>query len=96
MLTWVCGAVLTTNAPHPDKALDLIDALISKDAGLWLIDLGYGHSNSKAFAEAGAAKLARIGLPPDPQEHLTHGVFSRDNKRLEDLQQIFEQVKAGV
>jgi spermidine/putrescine transport system substrate-binding protein len=97
MLTWVCGAVLTTNAPQPDKAHDLIDALISKEAGLWLInDIGYGHSNSKAFKEAGAEKLARIGLPPEPTEHLKQGVFSKDNTRLEDLTQIFEQVKAGV
>jgi spermidine/putrescine transport system substrate-binding protein len=96
MLTWVCGAVLTANAPQPDKAHDLIDALISKEAGLWLIDYGYGHSNSKAFAQAGEAALKKIGLPADPSEHLKGGVFSKDNKRLEDLQQIFEQVKAGV
>jgi spermidine/putrescine transport system substrate-binding protein len=96
MLTWVCGAVLTSNATEVDKAHDLIDALISKEAGLWLIDYGYGHSNKKAFEAAGAAALAKIGLPPDPSEHLERGTFSQDNQRLEDLQQIFEQVKAGV
>jgi spermidine/putrescine transport system substrate-binding protein len=96
MLTWVCGAVLTSNAPHVDKAYDLIDALISKEAGLWLINYGYGHSNKKAFEAAGAGALAKIGLPADPSEHLKNGTFSQDNKRLEDLQQIFEQVKAGV
>lgn len=96
ILNWVCGAVLTANAPQPDKAIDLIDALLSKEAGLWLIDYGYGHSNSKAFKEAGAEKLAKIGLPPDPSQFLTMGVFSKDNRRLEDLQQLFEQVKAGV
>jgi len=96
MLTWVCGAVLTSNASHVDKAMDLIDALISVEGGLWLIGYGYGHSNSKAFAAAGEAALTKIGLPSDPSEHLKNGVYSRDNKRLEDLQQIFEQVKAGV
>ena len=96
MLTWVCGAVLTSNATEVDKAHDLINALISKEAGLWLIAYGYGHSNKKAFAEAGEAALTKIGLPADPSEHLKRGTFSKDNKRLEDLQQIFEQVKAGV
>ena len=72
---------------------DLIDALISKEAGIWLINYGYGHSNKKAFEAAGEAALAKIGLPADPSDHLKNGTFSADNKRLEDLQQIFEQVK---
>ena len=97
LLTWCCGAVLSSTAPHPDMAHELIDGLISKEAGLWLItQVGYGHSNKKAFEEAGPEKLAAIGLPPDPAEHLKRGIFSRDNKRLEDLQAMFEQVKAGL
>ena len=97
MLTWCCGAVLMSNAPQPEKAHELIDGLISKEAGLWLItQVGYGHSNMKAFAEAGAEKLAAIGLPPDPTEHLKHGIFSHDNKRLDDLTAMFEEVKAGL
>jgi spermidine/putrescine transport system substrate-binding protein len=96
MLTWCCGAVLTKNAPHPDLAHDMIDALISKEAGVWMINYGYGHSNRKAIAEAGAKKVERLGLPADPEEFLKTGVFSRDNKRLADLQKMFESVKAGI
>jgi spermidine/putrescine transport system substrate-binding protein len=74
----------------------MIDALISKEAGLWMINYGYGHSNKKAVAEAGAKKVERLGLPADPEEFLNKGVFSRDNKRLADLQKMFESVKAGL
>ncbi len=96
MLTWCCGAVLTSNAPEPEKAHEMIDALISKDAGIWLINYGYGHSNRTAFEAVGAEKLAAIGLPADPTKHLENGTFSKDNKRVEDLQAMFEQVKAGL
>ncbi|MDH3378405.1 MAG: extracellular solute-binding protein, partial [Gammaproteobacteria bacterium] len=45
-LTWVCGAMMHKDAPHPDKAHDIIDSLLSVESGVWIIDAnGYGHSN---------------------------------------------------
>jgi len=96
ILTWCCGAVLTSNAAHPELAHDLIDALISPEAGAWLIDYGYGHSNKISFDEADPQLLADRGFPADPTAYLQQGIFSRDNKRLDDLQQMFEAVQAGT
>lgn len=95
-LTWCCGLVLTAEAKEIDKAHDLMDAMISPEAGAWLIDLGYGHSNRIAFEQASEETLAARGLAKNVEEHLKNGVFSAENSRLDDLQQMFEAVKAGT
>jgi spermidine/putrescine transport system substrate-binding protein len=95
-LTWCCGLVLTSEAKEIDKAYDLMDAMLSTDAGVWLIDYGYGHSNRKAFELVSEEVLAERGLAKNAEEHLKSGMFSRDNTRLDDLQQMFESVKAGA
>jgi spermidine/putrescine transport system substrate-binding protein len=97
ILTWCCGLMLAQRADQLDKAYDLIDALISPEAGEWLImEMGYGHSNRKAFERVSDEALIERGLSKDPSTTLAEGVFSADNKRLSELQQIFEQVKAGM
>jgi spermidine/putrescine transport system substrate-binding protein len=97
ILTWCCGLVLMKDAPQIDKAHDLIDAMISPEAGQWLItQQGYGHSNSKSFDLVDDATLASLGLPRDPTTLLNSGVFSKENARLDDIVKMFEDVKAGL
>jgi spermidine/putrescine transport system substrate-binding protein len=97
ILTWCCGLVLMKDAPQVDKAHDLIDAMISPQAGQWLItQQGYGHSNSKSFDLVDDATLASLGLPRDPTTLLNSGVFSKENARLDDIVKMFEDVKAGI
>ncbi len=75
-LTWVCGTVLTSNAPNYDKAHDLINAMIAPEVGRYVIEeFGYGHSSSAAFDLVSDADLAARGLPKDPGELLDKGVF---------------------
>ncbi len=75
-LTWVCGMVLTVDAPHYDRAHDLLDALISPESGQWCIEgSSYGHSNRKAFEMFTPEQLKAIGLSEDPFEVLNSGVF---------------------
>src|SRR3546814_19385311 len=94
---WFCGLVLSPEAAEIDKAYDLIDAMIAPEAGEWLItQQGYGHSNRKAFELVPDETLAALGLPKNPSQLLSAGIFSKDNKRLDDLQQMFEEVKAGI
>lgn len=95
ILTWCCGLVLSKDAPHPELAYDLIDAMIDPRAGEWLIDYGYGHSNRRTFEIVPEELLADRGFPKDPVKHLQDGIFSKDNKRLDDLQRMFEEVKAS-
>ena len=97
ILTWCCGLVMSKDAPQVDKAHDLIDAIISPQAGEWLItQQGYGHSNRKSFDLVDDATLTSLGLPRDPTTLLTSGVFSKENSRLDDIVRMFEDVKAGI
>ncbi len=95
-LTWCCGLVLMADAAQIDKAHDLMDALLDPKAGEWLVNYGYGHSNNKTYALISEETLAERGLAKNIEEHLKNGVFSRENKRLDELQQMFEAVKSGV
>ena len=97
LLAYVCGLVMSSSATHTDLAYDLIDAMISPEAGQWLMtEYGYGHSNSKAFALVGDAKLEELGLPKDPAVLFEKAVFLQTNTRLAEMQAIMEEVKAGL
>jgi spermidine/putrescine transport system substrate-binding protein len=97
ILAWCCGLVVTSTSKELDLAHDLIDAMISPEAGQWLItEYGYGHSNAKAFDLVEPATLEEMGIPKDPSELFAKAIFSQENSRLEELQQMFEEVKAGL
>jgi spermidine/putrescine transport system substrate-binding protein len=97
-LTWVCGAMMLKDAPNPDKALDVIDSLLSVEAGVWLIDEnGYGHSNIKAFEAVSEERLAELGLSRDPSDLLDAGKFQvPQTQEFETaMNEEFEKIKAG-
>ena len=97
ILSWCCGLVLSSNAEHIDLAYDLIDAMISPEGGAWMVmEYGYGHSNTKTFSLVDEAALVERGLPKDPLPMFETSVFSAENARLDELQQMFEEVKAGL
>ena len=89
--------MLAKDAPNPDRAYDLLDAMIAPEAGKWLVEVqGYGHSNRKTFQVVDAKILAERGLPSDPSEFLNNGIMFKPNKRLEAVSSMFEAVKAGL
>ncbi|MEE8153520.1 MAG: extracellular solute-binding protein, partial [Phycisphaerales bacterium] len=97
-LTWVCGAMIHKDAPHLDKAHDVIDSMLSVESGIWLIDEnGYGHSNKKAFDAIPDARLAELGLSRNPIEILSAGKFQvpQTQEFETKMNQEFEQIKAG-
>lgn len=97
-LTWVCGLMMHKDAPHPDKAHDIIDAMLSKEVGMYLIEEnGYGHSNKLAFAAISDARLAELGLSRNPQDILGAGKFQLPQTQEFEtkMNQEFEQIKAG-
>ena len=76
-LTWVCGMVLASGAPHYDKAHDIINALIAPEPGIFLIEeYGYGHSNLKAFEAVDEEVLLARGLSKDPLSIIEAGTFN--------------------
>ncbi len=97
-LTWVCGAMIHKDAPRIDKAHDIIDSMISVEAGKWLIgDNGYGHSNKKAFDAFDDAKLLDLGLSRNPLDILNAGHFQKPQTQEFEtkMNKEFEQIKAG-
>jgi spermidine/putrescine transport system substrate-binding protein len=97
-LTWVCGAIIHKDAPHLDKAHDIIDAMISTETGKWLIGSeGYGHSNAKSFDLFSDEELTNLGLSRKPLEILSAGKFQvpQTQEFETKMNQEFEQVKAG-
>jgi spermidine/putrescine transport system substrate-binding protein len=97
-LTWVCGAMMHKDAPHPDKAHDIVDALLSIEAGKWLIgENGYGHSNSKSFDQFTDEQLTDLGLSRNPVDILSAGKFQvPQTQEFETaMNKEFEQIMAG-
>ena len=97
-LTWVCGAVIHKDAPHLDKAHDIIDALLSTEAGAWLIgENGFGHSNAKSFELFTDEQLAELGLSRNPEDILAAGKFQiPQTQEFETaMNDEFEKIKAG-
>lgn len=97
-LTWVCGAIIHKDAPHLDKAHDIIDAMISTETGKYLIGSeGYGHSNAKSFDLFSDEELTNLGLSRKPLEILSAGKFQvpQTQEFETKMNQEFEQVKAG-
>ncbi len=97
-LTWVCGAMMHKDAPHPDKAHDIVDALLSTATGMWLIgENGYGHSNTKSFGLFSDDELAELGLSRNPADILSAGKFQvPQTQEFETaMNKEFEKIKAG-
>jgi spermidine/putrescine transport system substrate-binding protein len=98
-MTWACGFGLTPWAKDLDRSYDFIDAMLSPSAGVWEItDWGLGHANKKAFGMVDATDLADRGLPmPDNLDaFLASGSFQEAIQNEPELQEIFEEVKAGL
>jgi spermidine/putrescine transport system substrate-binding protein len=90
IISYCCGLVLTSEATAIDEAYGMMDALLAPQTGKWVIEtLGYGHSNSFAFDLADEGALAAIGLPRDPTEIPTHGLFEREFPNPTALREMF-------
>ncbi len=97
-LTWVCGAMIHVNAPHVDKAHDVIDSLLNPESGRFLInDYGYGHSNRKSFDLVSVERLAELGLSRNPDEVLGTGKYQipTSDAFASRIAAVFSEIKAG-
>jgi len=97
-LTWVCGLMLHKDAPNPDRAYEIIDALLSVEAGHFMIkDYGYGHANARSFDAFDDAQLAALGLSKTPDDILAAGHFQLQQTQEWEtkMNETFEMIKAG-
>ncbi|MEM8697600.1 MAG: extracellular solute-binding protein [Pseudomonadota bacterium] len=97
-LTWVCGLMIHKDAPNLEKAYELIDSLLSVEAGKFMInDYGYGHSNARSFDAFDDATLQGLGLSKEPADILNAGHFQIPQSQDWEtrMNETFEMVKAG-
>ncbi len=101
-MTWVCGLVR-----HPsndgrgeemvEKAHQILDSYLSADAGAWeIINYGYGHANLGAYEKVTDEQLAERGLSKNPDDLLSTGIFQVTMTPQQEIQIMFEEVKAGL
>jgi spermidine/putrescine transport system substrate-binding protein len=97
-LTWVCGVMIHKDAPHLDRAYDIVNSLLSVDAGKFMInDYGYGHSNKKSFEAFDDKTLAGLNLSRTPSDILNAGHFQIPQSQEWEtrMNETFEAIKAG-
>jgi spermidine/putrescine transport system substrate-binding protein len=97
-LTWVGGVMIHRDAPHLDKAHDIVDSMLSYERGLYEIsEGGYGHSNAKALASFTEEELADLGLSLDVAAVLGAGHFMTPQTQAFDTDSntLYEEIKAG-
>lgn len=99
ILTWVCGLVLSSDPIGDEQAAyDFIDAMISPEAGEFLIaEQGYGHSNSKAYERVAPEVLASLGFDNAEEKFALATVSDEaDEPYRSKYIALVEQVKAGL
>lgn len=97
-LTWVCGVMIHRDAPNLDRAYDIIDSLLSVEAGRFMIgDYGYGHANRRAFDSFDDETLTELSLSRNPADILEAGHFMipQDQEFESRMAELFEMIKAG-
>ncbi len=97
MMTWVCGLSIIAGSEHMDKAHELIDAMLATPSRVWEIEnFGYGVSTQEAFEAVGDEKLQALGLSKNPEQALAAGIFQKPIVNEKGLQEMFDEVKAGL
>jgi len=96
-MTWTCGISVMSWAAKLERCYEFVDAMLSPESGAYEIrEFGYGHANQKAFDLVSDEELAARGLTRDPNEFLSAGVFQEPIGNEPELQEMFEEVKAGL
>jgi spermidine/putrescine transport system substrate-binding protein len=96
VMTWACGRVLLKDAPKEAMAYELIDSMLGPRAGEFLInDCGVPHSNRISFERVGAARIAELDLPSDPETLFANNHFWDDYEDHNETTLLFEEIRAG-
>lgn len=99
ILTWVCGLTMSSSPIGDEQAAyDFIDAMISPEAGEFLIaEQGYGHSNRKAYERVDPKVLADLGFDNAEEKFALATVSDEaDEPYRSKYIALVEQVKAGL
>ena len=98
-MTWHCGLCIHPAAYEEglaDRCHDLIDSMISPEAGAFEIgNWYYGHVNRKAYDGFDEEFLRSIGQSKDVEGFLANSVFVQTMNEPEMLATQWEEIKAG-
>jgi spermidine/putrescine transport system substrate-binding protein len=99
-MTWHCGLCIHPAAYEEgmgDRCHDLIDSMISKEAGAFEIgNWYYGHVNRDAYEGFDEAFLRSIGQSKDIEGFLASSVFVQTMNEPEVLASEWEELKGGA
>lgn len=96
-MTWVCGMSIVRGTSRPDKAHEVLAAMLTPEARAYEItEYGYGSSTVGSYELVDDATLADLGMTRDPTELLSSGIFQSPIADEGTLTEMYEAVKAGV
>ena len=99
ILTWTDGYCLVEGSEaHDEAAYDFIDAVISVEAGVHLINtFGFGAANSKSFGLVDQEVLDGLGIA-NPEEALATGIYFEtiESPWREKYLNMVDEVRAGA
>jgi spermidine/putrescine transport system substrate-binding protein len=96
LMTWTCGLTLNSWTENEAAAYDVMDSMLSPDAGVYeIMEWGYGHANTKSYEMISDDDLAARGLSRTPNAIISAGIFQEPIVNEPELQSMFEEVKAG-
>ena len=96
-LSWVCGFVLMKDTPNYHHAHEYVDAWISKQSSLWIIqNYAYGHSNTKVNLDKVDPEFVEVlhlddpSALEEPKAHMDRWVRNR-----KEYARAWDEVKAA-
>jgi spermidine/putrescine transport system substrate-binding protein len=96
-MTWVCGMSIVAGGANPDRSHEVISAILDPRARAFeMTEYGYGSATQEPYSIVDPAILTELGMPSDPTELLSSGIFQAPMSPEPELQQMYEEVKAGV
>jgi spermidine/putrescine transport system substrate-binding protein len=97
MFTYVCGLTMHRSAKNPDKALALIDSILSDDASRYgLEEIGDVPANTSMIASIPDETLRKLGLPRDLDGFLKSGYLQQPLINKEKIVNAWTEIRAGL
>jgi spermidine/putrescine transport system substrate-binding protein len=97
IFTYVCGLTIHKNAKDYDKALALIDSVISGDASRYaLAEIGDIPANTSAIESVPDETFKKLGLPRDLDAYLAKNTFQQPLKDKEKIVNAWTEIRAGL
>ncbi len=96
-MTWVCGLSIAVGTEKYDQALEMIDAMLDPRSRVYeMTEFGYGGSTKAGFEQMDEALLLELGLSKNPDEILSAGIYQLPITNEAKVQEMFDEVKAGL